>query len=69
MKIQSNGETVELEKELTVAELLKVQKVKMPEYVTVQINEEFVPRDAFETRTVKDGDKVEFLYFMGGGAA
>lgn len=68
MKIQANGQPVELEKELTVEELLKVQDVNMPEYVTVQVNNEFVSRADFQTFTVKDGDEVEFLYFMGGGA-
>lgn len=68
MKIQANGQTVELKEELTVQQLLKEQKVNMPEYVTVQINDEFVSRADFETRLVKDGDTVEFLYFMGGGA-
>lgn len=68
MKIQANGQAVELEKELTVQELLKVQDVNMPEYVTVQINETFIPRADFESHVVKEGDAVEFLYFMGGGA-
>lgn len=69
MKIKSNGQEVELQKELTVQELLKVQDVNMSEYVTVQINDAFVPRDEFETHLVKNGDAVEFLYFMGGGAS
>lgn len=68
MKIQANGQPVELEKELTVDELLKVQNVDMPEYVTVQVNNEFVSRADFQTFTVQNGDEVEFLYFMGGGA-
>ena len=39
----------------------------MPEYVTVSINEESVPSDEKETTVLKEGDVVEFLYFMGGG--
>lgn len=68
MKIIANGKDVLLEKEVTVKELLEIQKVEMPDYVTVQINDEFIAREDFETLTVKDGDAVEFLYFMGGGA-
>lgn len=68
MKIQVNGKEVVLEKELTVKELLGTQNVEMQDYVTVQINDEFVNRDDFETLLVKDGDVVEFLYFMGGGS-
>lgn len=67
MKIQINGETAEEREGATVSELLRSQNAEMAEYVTVQINEEFVPKEEFDTRTVKDGDSVEFLYFMGGG--
>lgn len=67
MKITVNGKEASLEKEITVKELLQVQNVEMPEYVTVQINEEFIQREDFETLLVKEGDSVEFLYFMGGG--
>jgi len=42
--------------------------VEMQDYVTVQINDELVDRADFDTLTVKEGDTVEFLYFMGGGA-
>ncbi len=67
MKIHANGKEVLLEKELTVKELLGYQNVEMQDYVTVQINDGFVAREDFETLVVKDGDVVEFLYFMGGG--
>jgi sulfur carrier protein len=67
MKISVNGKTVELGKEISVIELLKQQEVKMPEYVSVQINDEILSREDFETRIVKEKDIVEFLYFMGGG--
>jgi sulfur carrier protein len=39
----------------------------MPEYVTVSINEEFVATEDKPKTVLKDGDNVEFLYFMGGG--
>ncbi|HOQ36259.1 MAG TPA: sulfur carrier protein ThiS [Acetivibrio sp.] len=68
MTIKINGKDVTLEKEVTVKELLEVQKVEMAEYVTVQINDEILDRKDFETLTVKEGDVVEFLYYMGGGA-
>ena len=68
MKITVNGNVVELSSELSVKELLESQKVEMQDYVTVQVNEEFVDRENFETLFVKEDDVVEFLYFMGGGA-
>lgn len=41
--------------------------MEMQDYVTVQLNDEFVAKEDFETLLLKDGDVVEFLYFMGGG--
>ena len=50
-----------------LAQLVIDEKVETPEYVTVTINDEFVESGAFESTKLKDGDVVEFLYFMGGG--
>lgn len=51
----------------TVAQLIEAEKVETPEYVTVTINDDFVESGTFDTTVIKDGDSVEFLYFMGGG--
>ena len=42
--------------------------VENPEMVSVQVNEEFAEREDWESIQVKEGDKVDFLYFMGGGS-
>ena len=68
MKLTVNGEPLEIEKSINVKELLVVAKAEQPEYVTVELNGEFVDHSGFESTLVKDGDTVEFLYFMGGGA-
>ena len=68
MKLTVNGEPLEIEHPITVKELLVVAKAEQPEYVTVQLNGTFVDHSSFETTTVQDGDVVEVLYFMGGGA-
>jgi len=67
MTIQINGEAVEIDGGTTVSQLLTARNVKMPEMVSVELNGEILVRDTFDTTCVKDGDKVEFLYFMGGG--
>ena len=67
MKIKVNGDSLELEKDLTIQELLTLKEVKMPEMVTVEHNGEILDRTAFDTTQIKDGDEIEFLYFMGGG--
>ena len=61
------GEKKEYKEGLTLPELIELEKVETPEYVTVSINDEFVEGDAKATTVLKDGDNVEFLYFMGGG--
>ena len=53
---------------LNVSELIKQSDVQQPEMVSVQVNEEFAEREDWETIQLKEGDKVDFLYFMGGGS-
>lgn len=68
MNIKVNGEVKEIKDGVTVTEILSIEKVEMPDMVTVQLNGEFLERDTFTTLTLKDGDGIDFLYFMGGGA-
>ncbi|MEE1536690.1 MAG: sulfur carrier protein ThiS [Ruminococcus sp.] len=67
MKITVADITKEVADGLTVAQLIEQEKVETPQYVTVTINDDFVESGTFETTVLKDGDNVEFLYFMGGG--
>lgn len=67
MKIVVNGKQVNCSDGLTVSELLVKQKVKMPDMVSVELNGQILKRSDFESTILKDADKVEFLYFMGGG--
>lgn len=67
MKITVGGEIKEVKDGLTLPELIEQENVEMPDYVTVSINEEFVESDAKATTVIKEGDNIEFLYFMGGG--
>lgn len=62
------GEKKEVEAGTTIVKLIVDEKVEKPDYVTVTVNDEFVDSDAFDKTELKDGDNVEFLYFMGGGA-
>ena len=68
MKLTVNGESVDVGDGINVSELLKVQEVKMPDMVSVELNGEILDRDTFDTTTLNDGDTIELLYFMGGGA-
>ena len=67
MKITVAGEKKEVVDALSVAALIKLEQVETPQYVTVSVNEEFIDADAFDSTVLREGDEVEFLYFMGGG--
>jgi len=67
-KIQVNGNEQEIEVPISLLELIKKNNVEQPDMVSVQINGEFLPRENFTTTLLYEGDEVDFLYFMGGGA-
>ena len=69
MNISINGkETILSENsDRTVDSLLEELDVSQRLYVTVELNGEILDRAAYETTPVKEGDIIEFLYFMGGG--
>ena len=68
MKITVGGESREVAEGITVADLISLEKIDNPEYVTVSVNEEFVDQGSFASHVLQEGDSVDFLYFMGGGA-
>lgn len=67
MKLIINGKETDFSDGLTVNELLVQQKVKMPDMVSVELNGQILRRTEFDQTTLGDNDRVEFLYFMGGG--
>lgn len=67
MNIIVAGEKKEVEDGLTVSRLIEQEKIETPQYVTVSINDIFVEQGGFDSYILKEGDMVEFLYFMGGG--
>jgi sulfur carrier protein len=68
MKLVINGKDVQSKDNLSITELLAEQEVKMPDMVSVEINGGILRRTEFDNTSLKEGDKVEFLYFMGGGS-
>jgi sulfur carrier protein len=67
MKLKVNGKDVEVENNLSVLDLLTLNKVTSPSMVSVELNSNILDRQAFESQPLQDGDAVEFLHFMGGG--
>ena len=68
MKLIINGEEGTTKDDLNVNELLVEHNVKMPEMVSVELNGQILRRNVFEDTQLNENDKVEFLYFMGGGS-
>ena len=68
MNIKVNGEDQTIEQDaISVTELLKISHVAQPEMVSVQVNGEFLNKDDYANKQIKDNDEVDFIYFMGGG--
>ena len=67
-KITVNGEAQEVQLPLNLTALIKQNDVQQPDMVSVQVNDDFVDRTEWDGLQIKEGDVVDFLYFMGGGA-
>ena len=69
MEVVVNGEKQNyLEDKVSILNLVQQNEVDKPELVTVQLNEEFVDKETYESVFVTHQDQVEFLYFMAGGS-
>ncbi len=68
MKITINGNEEEIVHEMTIRELLALRKVESPDMVSVEHNGIILDRPHYATVGVREGDIIEFLYFMGGGS-
>ena len=67
IKIQLNGKVQEIQKGISVSDLLLKWKVR-PELVTVEINENILQKLDYDLTTIREDDRVEFVFYMGGGA-
>jgi thiamine biosynthesis protein ThiS len=67
MTLHINGEEREFPDGLTVAALVAQLGMK-PDRVAVELNLEIVPRSGWESATLKNGDKLEVVHFVGGGS-
>lgn len=69
MDLVINGKKEDVKESISVIDLIKHQGVESPEMVSIELNGEILKRDEFDTILLKENDKVEFLYFMGGGGS
>ena len=67
ISILLNGESKEVPQSQTVQALL--EWLKLPQdRVAVERNLEILPRDRWHDTLVEDGDRLEVVHFVGGGA-
>jgi sulfur carrier protein len=65
MQVKINGKPEEVAG-ATVLDLLKAKNID-PHMVAVELNAQMLERDRYATTSVKEGDSLEFLFYMGGG--
>ena len=63
IKIFLNGKEEELEREMSIAELLRKKNIR-PGVVTVELNDKIIPPRDYEKVFLKDKDRVEMVFFM-----
>ena len=67
MKIQINGQDRDCSLPLSLDGLL-VQLGMKADRVAVELNRRIVPREDWTSTTLKEGDRLEIVHFVGGGA-
>jgi sulfur carrier protein len=65
MQVKINGKNEEFLGG-TVLDLLKAKKIE-PQMVAVEVNDSMVDREHLGATQLKEGDRLEFLFYMGGG--
>jgi len=68
MTITLNGEQKQVPERITILGLLEFLKIQH-QRVAVELNETIVKKDRYESTAVHEGDTLEVVSFMGGGAS
>ena len=66
MQIIVNGKKYKIKEKQNISMLLKKLGFKMSK-VAVEINQDLIPRETYKSVTLKKGDRVEIVTFLGGG--
>ncbi len=66
MEIIVNGKKEIINEGITINEFLGNKKIR-PEVVTIELNEVILNRAEYESVKIRAGDKLEIVFFMGGG--
>jgi sulfur carrier protein len=66
LKVIINGENRDIDEDITVLNLLKELGIE-EKTMAAAINMEVVKKENWENTKISEGDKIEFLHFVGGG--
>jgi sulfur carrier protein len=65
-KIQLNGKKVEIQRSLSIKDLIKKYRLKENK-IAIELNGTILPKDHYKNKKVKNNDKIEIVQFIGGG--
>jgi thiamine biosynthesis protein ThiS len=68
MFITLNGDSTEISEKTSITQLLASLGFES-DRVAVECNLEVVPRESYSATLLADGDQVEIVHFIGGGAS
>ncbi len=66
MNILVNGKEITVEEKTTISQLLQQLNIENKVMATA-VNMEIIKENKWKEFKLKDGDKIEFLHFVGGG--
>jgi thiamine biosynthesis protein ThiS len=66
ISIQLNGDPYVIEGDARLTSLIETLKMK-PARIAVELNREVVPKAEYEKITLREGDELELINFVGGG--
>ncbi len=66
MKLIINGEEKSFADDLSLYALVEKLGMKL-DRVAVELNRDIVPRDRWPSTSLRDGDRLEIVHFVGGG--
>ncbi len=66
MNIIVNGKNVQIEDNMTISDIVKMQNLSTTMFA-VEKNLEIIPKSEYKSTRLNDGDKIEIVKFVGGG--
>lgn len=67
MQVRINGENREIRDAMTITDLLKELDIQS-KFIAVAVNREIIPKTAYLTTTLQEGDAIEIVHPVSGGS-